>query len=46
MQEECDNFARIGLRTLIIGVRELSKEDLQMFKAKYELIVLLSKYNI
>ncbi|KAL8271699.1 hypothetical protein Esti_004375 [Eimeria stiedai] len=34
--EECDNFARQGLRTLVFAYKELSPSQLEAFMAKYE----------
>lgn len=35
LDEECGNMAREGLRTLVIGRRALSEEDLAAFEARY-----------
>lgn len=35
LQEECDNFARTGLRTLVIAMRELDPAEFQAFCARY-----------
>lgn len=36
LQEECDNMAREGLRTLVIGRKRLTEEALEDFMTKYE----------
>ncbi|OEH76433.1 cation-transporting ATPase family protein [Cyclospora cayetanensis] len=36
LAEECDNFARQGLRTLVFAYKELTASQLEAFRAKYE----------
>ncbi|UKJ90694.2 cation transporting ATPase [Theileria orientalis] len=35
LSEECDNLARMGLRTLVFGYRQISDHEFSVFMAKY-----------
>lgn len=37
LDEECDNMARDGLRTLVVGMKYLSEEQLKIFQHKYHI---------